>query len=167
MTIKESRFGIRFLGLLLLVGFSQVLIGQNTPIILPKPALLEMKVGYFVLSKSPVIAVAGTDPSVRQLAEEFARQIGNIGGLDTKVFAGNFRVKYGINFVFSKDPKLGKEGYFLDISPQRVVITAERYDGFVKGLSALKQLLPPEIFGTKRVENVKWQARCCYVEDQD
>jgi hexosaminidase len=140
--------------------------GQNKYSILPKPARLEVKEGYFELSKNLIIAVAGTDPELRRMAEEFAHQIGRVAGRDTKVFAGNFRVKDGINFVVSKDPKLGTSGYFLEVTPKRIVITAEQSKGFVTGLKSLMQLMPAEIFGAVRVEGIHWKIPCCYVEDQ-
>jgi hexosaminidase len=140
--------------------------GQNKYAILPKPALLEAKDGQFELSKNLIIAVAGTDPELRRMAEDFAHQIGRVAGRDTKVFAGNFRVKDGINFVVSKDPKLGTSGYFLEVTPKRIVITAEQSKGFASGLRSLMQLMPAEIFGTVRVEGIHWKIPCCYVEDQ-
>jgi hexosaminidase len=140
--------------------------GQNKYPILPKPVRLDAKEGHFILSKNLVIAVAGTDPELRRLAEGFAQQIGRVAGRDTKVFAGNFRVKDGINFVVSKDPKLGVEGYFLEVTPKRIVITAEQSKGFSAGLKSLMQLMPAEIFGTIRAEGVSWKIPCCYLEDQ-
>jgi len=54
--------------------------GQNKYAILPKPALLEAKDGQFELSKNLIIAVAGTDPELRRMAEDFAHQIGRVAG---------------------------------------------------------------------------------------
>jgi hexosaminidase len=142
------------------------ILGQNKYSILPKPARLDVKEGHFSFSKDLIIAVAGTDPELRRLAEGFAQQIGRVAGRDTKVFAGNFRVKDGINFVVSKDPKLGIEGYFLEVTPKRIVITAEHAKGFASGLKSLMQLMPAEVFGTIRVEGVTWKIPCCYIEDQ-
>lgn len=139
---------------------------QNTYSILPKPLLLVPKEGTFILPQNPVIAVAGTDPALRRLAEELAHRIGTVAGKDTKVFAGNFRVKDGINFVTGKDAKLGEEGYLLEITPKRIVITAEQPKGFYYGLQSLLQLMPTEIYGSLRADNVKWSIPCCYIEDR-
>lgn len=134
--------------------------------ILPKPLQLVPKEGAFILPQNPVIAVASTDPILRRLAEELANKIGSVTGKDTKVFAGNFRVKDGINFVSSKDDKLGEEGYFLDITPKRIIITAEQPKGFFYGIQSLLQLMPTEIYGVRRVENIKWSIPCCLIEDR-
>lgn len=141
-------------------------LGQTSYPILPKPLQLLPKEGTFILPQNPVIAVASTDPVLRRLAEELANKIGSVTGKDTKVFAGNFRVKDGINFVASKDDKLGEEGYFLEITPKRIIITAEQPKGFFYGIQSLLQLMPAEIYGVRRVENIKWSIPCCLIEDR-
>jgi hexosaminidase len=120
----------------------------------------------FVLPQKPLIAVAGTSPELRQIAEQFAQQLGRTTGRDTRVFAGNFRVKNGINFVVSKDPKLGKKGYFLEVTTQQITITAEQTAGFQNGLQALLKRMPVEIFNATKAQNVKWEVPCCYLESK-
>ncbi|WP_273209146.1 beta-N-acetylhexosaminidase [Runella zeae] len=156
----------KILSLFLLLTSFLPLLGQNSYSILPKPVRLEAKPGVFILGAKPIIAVASTDPALRRMAESLAEQIGLVSGRDTKVFAGNFRVKDGINFVVSKDIKLGEEGYFLEVSPKRIVITAENPKGFFYGLQTLKQLMPAAIFGSSKADNVTWTVPCCYIEDQ-
>jgi hexosaminidase len=141
-------------------------IGQNKYLIVPKPTRLDAKEGQFVLPPNVIIAVASTELSLRHLAEELAQQIGLVSGRDTRVFAGNFRVKDGINLVVSKDLKLGENGYFLEVTPKNIVITAEQIQGFRHGLQSLKQLMPNQIFGKTRVVGIKWYVPCCYIEDQ-
>jgi hexosaminidase len=132
--------------------------------ITPRPAVVEQRTGYFLLPQKPIITVAGTDAQIRRLAEGFAAQIGKVSGRDTKVFAGNFRIKNGINFITNKSPQLGKNGYFLDISLHQVVITAEQYEGFVNGLKALQQLMPRAILQPTRAHDVKWAIPCYRAE---
>ncbi len=157
----------RILPLLLLLfwivfpGFS-----QNIYSILPKPLRLDPGEGEFIFPADPLIAVAGTDPALRRLAEELANQIGKVTGKDTKVFAGNFRVKDGINFVTGKETKLGAEGYFLEVTPKRIIITAEQPKGFFYGVQTLLQLMPTQMYGSERAENIKWRIPCCYIEDR-
>ncbi|NBB22027.1 family 20 glycosylhydrolase [Runella sp. CRIBMP] len=141
-------------------------LAQTSYPILPKPLQLVPKEGTFILPPNPVIAVASTDPVLRRLAEALANKIGSVTGKDTKVFAGNFRVKDGINFVTTKDDKLGDEGYFLEITPKRIIITAEQPKGFFYGIQSLLQLMPAEIYGVERAENIKWSIPCCLIEDR-
>ncbi|RDB06340.1 beta-N-acetylhexosaminidase [Runella aurantiaca] len=141
-------------------------LAQTSYPILPKPLQLVPKEGTFILPQNPVIAVASTDPVLRRLAEALANKIGSVTGKDTKVFAGNFRVKDGINFVTSKDDKLGDEGYFLEITPKRIIITAEQPKGFFYGIQSLLQLMPAEIYGVERAETIKWSIPCCLIEDR-
>ncbi|TAE95843.1 MAG: hypothetical protein EAZ80_08945 [Runella slithyformis] len=101
------------------------------------------------------------------MAEQFAKQLGSATGRNTRVFAGNFRVKNGINLVVSKDPKLGKEGYFLEVTTQQITITAEQTAGFRNGLNALLKRMPVEIANATKTENVKWEVACCYVQSTD
>lgn len=152
--------------LAILFGAISGLYGQDLYPIIPKPAHLEAKVGEFVLPKNIVIAVASTDAELRRIAEDFAQQIGRASGHNTKIFAGNFRVKDGINFVVSKNDKLGAEGYFLEVTPKRIIITAEQPKGFFYGVQSLMQLMPTEIFKKDKAEIAKWSVPCCYIEDQ-
>ena len=164
MIVKTVKKALWFLWIH--VSISTTAFAQSTYTIIPKPAHLEPRNGFFVLPKTLLLAVTSTEPALRQLAEDFAQNIGQVTGHDTRVFAGNFRVKEGINFVPSKDPKLGSKGFFLDISPQRIVITAEQPQGFTAGIRALKQLMPKAIHGTQRVQGEVWKIPCCYIEDQ-
>lgn len=142
------------------------ILGQNVNVAKSSSSLLVEKNGQFVLSSHPIITVAGTDSSLRRLVENFAQQLGKVSGRDTKVFAGNFRIKEGINFVVSKDEKLGESGYFLEITPHRIVITAEQINGFAGALEFLKTRLPSAIFASEKVEGVIWHVPCCYLEGQ-
>lgn len=111
-----------------------------------------------------LITVASTSPELRRIAEQLAARINQVTGFDTQVFAGNFKTNAGINFITSKGPTLGVEGFHLEITPQQIIITAEQNKGFTNGVKKLLQLMPPEMSGSTRATHVKWVVVCCYVE---
>jgi hexosaminidase len=49
----------------------------------------------------------------------------------------------GIVLINGADPKVGQEGYQLDVTPKQVVIRANSAQGHFNGISTLRQLLPP------------------------
>src|SRR5205814_6485414 len=51
------------------------------------------------------------------------------------------------------DPALGNEGYLLEVTPEQVIIRAPQTAGLFYGVQTLRQLLPAETFGSKRIAN--------------
>ncbi|MFS8099408.1 beta-N-acetylhexosaminidase [Lentzea alba] len=50
----------------------------------------------------------------------------------------------GIVLLNNADPKVGQEGYQLDVTPKQVIIRANTPAGHFNGVSTLRQLLPPK-----------------------
>ena len=62
--------------------------------------------------------------------------------------------------------QLGKEGYRLEVSPERVVISASDPAGLFYGVQTLRQLLPPQIEQREVVADVSWEAPCVVITDR-
>lgn len=61
--------------------------------------------------------------------------------------------------------QLGPEGYRLEITPDRIVITAWEMAGFFYAGQTLRQLLPPQILGAALAER-DWPLPCGVIEDR-
>jgi len=57
------------------------------------------------------------------------------------------------------------EEYHLTVAKKRITLAAGTAEGLFRGIQTLRQLFPPQIFGTKPVEGVKWLVPCVTVSD--
>ncbi len=60
---------------------------------------------------------------------------------------------------------LGEEGYSLVVDSNKIYISAYRPAGIFHGIQTLRQLLPVDVLGKKKVENVEWKVPCVLIED--
>jgi hexosaminidase len=64
------------------------------------------------------------------------------------------------------DPeRLGREGYRLDVTPEKVTLSAPEATGIFYGLQTIRQLLPAEILKESTVRGVAWTMPCVSIED--
>jgi hexosaminidase len=61
--------------------------------------------------------------------------------------------------------KLGREGYTLEVEPERIAIRATEPAGLFYGVQTLRQLLPAAVFGPRTAEDVDWTAPCLQITD--
>lgn len=107
----------------------------------------------------------GLDPSLGSFAQEvtefFVESIYTPTGIRLSIVKST-DVKLGIQVVPSKD-----EFYRINMSPDIIEIQAGNYEQLFYAYQSLLQLLPPQIYCNKRVENPpEWTAPCTLVEDR-
>jgi hexosaminidase len=83
-----------------------------------------------------------------------------MGGRRGKKSGVILRLAVGAEDVF------GAEGYRLEVSPQRVAITAGKPAGLFYGMQSLLQLFPPEIESPVKVTGVRWEVSGVVVSDK-
>lgn len=67
---------------------------------------------------------------------------------------------------FIYNDQITKEGYELNLTPDRLTITSSTPSGHFYGLVTFMQLFPSEIFAdTKSDTNIKWEAPCVTIKD--
>jgi hexosaminidase len=155
------------LGLSLLACFLVMAgIAQEIAII-PEPVMVQKKSGAFTLSGTTGIEVSTTDADVNRVVQFFRDEVRLPSGFTLPEIAGGNGGTNVIRFELKKtaDPQLGNEGYTLDVSPERVVISANKPAGLFYGVQTLLQLLPKEIKSKTRVEGVQWTIPAVSVTD--
>lgn len=134
MRMKHSFF-LMLLGCLLLNAQAQSKVN-----IIPQPVSLRVVDGFFTLDGNTSIRFGSTNKELKAAADFFAAYVKNVTGCSLPL---NVAGKHTVQLVISKMALLGKEGYQLDVSPNKIVITANAKEGIVYGMQTLFQTMPP------------------------
>ena len=149
--------------LLLAILFSTATMAQQQAIsIIPQPVSVQVQPGSFRLTKTTSVHY-GQLPA-QYAADALVQKLNRATGYALRAIPGD---KGGIQFALNAtpNPALGTEGYTLDASPKRVVITANQPAGLFYGMQSLVQLLPKEIEGRKAA-SVAWTVPAVRITDQ-
>lgn len=155
----------RILLLTLLVSMlPTVLQAQQAFDFVPAPAQVQYPDGgasHFVFDKN-VRIVGGDDFNVRYLREHLARVFNPLGDS----WAGD--PTRSIEFVRVKS--FPEEGYSLEVTPSRILVTASTRAGEFYAIQTLLQMLPPQVY--RRAEGPdamllrQWEVPCVEIVDQ-
>ncbi|MEA5127692.1 MAG: family 20 glycosylhydrolase [Proteiniphilum sp.] len=131
--------------------------------IIPEPVSLLKKGGHFVLPDEVVISTPFAQGTyinsllVEKLSTAPAKEV------KLSSSAANAHIELLLNKITDKE--IGREGYRLDVTPQKVVIKANEPAGLLYGVQTFFQLLPPQIESDKKKENVSWQIPVVEITD--
>lgn len=125
------------------------------PALIPIPAEVQWKEGFFKLSDSISISVPANQPAATMVASQLAAKLKAASGIPVDIISGNSAT---IRFQINKhqEPALGKEGYQLSVTQNGIQISANDAAGLFYAVQTLYQLLPPEIESKTRAEQVNW-----------
>jgi N-acetyl-beta-hexosaminidase len=132
---------VRFAGcmILLVSGFAAT-IKANSVSVIPKPVRLEMKEGKFLFK--PGMAILA-DSAVAAEGRFFAHSLAPALGFTPEVSTSRIGSAPHVEMKLVRSlEKLGDEGYRLDVSPKRILLTAPTAAGIFYGSQTLRQLLP-------------------------
>ena len=133
--------------------------------LIPEPVSMVMHEGRFSLPKN-VIILSGRlpelQPVIALLEERFTTAAGRKVSV-THTHTADFTIRLMINAEV--DTTIGKEGYRLAVTPENIVIRANKPAGLFYGAQTLLQLFPAEIESKELAENVKWTAPAIAIAD--
>jgi hexosaminidase len=147
-------------------GPAQTIHAQNKIHIIPEPVSVTAGHGHFSLKRDTRILVE--NPSATDVADLFTKMLDVPTGYHLKEKKSkSSRLKNAISLRINSEPdsRLGDEGYTLQVSAHKVVITANKPQGIFYGIQSLMQLLPPEIESDSLVKNKDWNIPCVTVLD--
>ena len=126
--------------------------------LVPQPQQVTLAGGKFELKKNQSI---GYEHSSLQPAAEYLQHLLSVpSGM-------NFAIKDGdgtINLSIDEQLPLGKSGYKLTVSKEKINLVAKDYQGIICGISTLRQMLPKEIEMQEKVKGV-WRIPCAEISD--
>ncbi|HJR99510.1 MAG TPA: beta-N-acetylhexosaminidase, partial [Flavobacterium sp.] len=145
----------------LLIFISSSVFAQNDITIVPKPANVEVKEGFFQFSKDTKIIASNADQKeiATALMNKFKAATGWKPEFSNKKPKSNY-------IQFKIDKSLNREAYQLEITSKSIVITANENAGFIYGLESIRQLLPIAIESKNQVKNVNWVLPNVSIKDE-
>ncbi len=134
---------------------------DNVYNVIPFPAQFSGYNGQFVIDKTcKVIASKDALPAAQLLVS----QVNNTAGFGLTISAS--AKGKSIVFLANKTKKCGPEGYILKVSPDKIIVEAETPKGYFYGVQTLLQLLPTQVFGSSKTENITWAVPACNILDR-
>ena len=165
----------KILGYLSLLMLSVSAIAQSKYAIIPKPLELTTVNGTFVINAQTRIIIPKGGVEQRLLAEMLSERLAIAGGISLKIEEANMPdnlvpTQKAIVFAPFKDQvynkMLGDEDYILKSDAKGIVIAGATSQGEFYALQSLLQLLPPQIYSSSIIKDVKWVVPGCTVFDR-
>jgi hexosaminidase len=134
--------------------------------IIPIPVTQQAGSGSFEITASTAIVVPATQHDLKKIATYLAEKLKPATGIAIKS-SDSPSSGSAIQFVLNAEPDamIGQEGYSLEISSSKVLITANAPAGIFYGVQTLFQLLPKEIESNTVQSNVKWEVPVVAIKD--
>ncbi len=128
----------------------------------PQPQQLSRKPGEFTLNRHTRIFAADGE-----IGEWLADYLRPATGFDLPVYALDddilAEVRNAILLVPSQETSV--DAYALAVSPERITIRAGDRKAFLHAMQTLRQLLPPQILASARVDGIDWTIPALSVHD--
>jgi len=151
----------------LLLGIAVFNIGCTTkPSIIPLPQQISVGSGAFAIDSSTSIRLSDKQPGLESAAELFAGVIKPSSGIDLPIEQASAESRGNAISLVLENRGLGDEGYELDVTKTGIEITASTPQGIFYGLQSLRQLLPPQIESSERVEGLALSVPLVQIKDQ-
>jgi hexosaminidase len=159
-----------FLALVFFIGFSNCFAQSHADDalvhIVPEPVSVKAAQGHFQLNHTTSIVFG--DEQLKGVAGMMSHLLDEPTGYHLRVKkSSDTHEKNSIVLILNKTPlsEIGDEGYTLSVSPERIVIAANKPHGIFYGMQSLLQLLPPDIESKTAVDEVKWEVPSVHILD--
>ena len=119
--------------------------------VIPMPNDVTLSEGSFNLAGQDIHAEASLDQATHKAIADLWNQLYTVTGKKATLSTED----NGQKVRFIANPNLGAEEYALNVNDNGVTVEASAFGGFFYGIQTLKQMLPAEIYGNKKV-NAAW-----------
>jgi hexosaminidase len=150
---------------ILLSSFKEPSTGENQPEIkiIPMPQEITVLNGTFKMTGNTSIKA---DQDLIAKAEQLRTYLSPVSGYLLAINERNNRGNLIELKLMHELSFLGEEGYKLNITNKKILITAFKPQGIFWGIQTLRQLFPVEILREAAVDNVEWIVPCVNIVDK-
>ena len=141
---------------------------ENVYPVIPKPVKLEPQRGRFLFTSDTRITYYPDNGELQNIGEFFSGMLARPAGFTLPVMVAEKDASVPNTLFLSLDTTLSMndEGYLLDITTRAIEVKARTPRGIFYGIQTLRQLLPPQVESTAKVEKVAFSVPCANIEDQ-
>ncbi len=160
--IKPTSFTL----LLILAVLSNCTMEQNQTTnniqVIPAPSSIISGKGFFNLNASTKLRLPNNDPALLGLGDYFSDLIRTATGFDLETTNDDASSN---TIIIELAESLAAEGYHLEVTPEKIHITAQQAAGAFYAIQTLRQLLPAEIESQKAVDAIQWKVPVVTIQD--
>ena len=132
--------------------------------IIPEPVQLVEKTGTYQLPKNISIS-ATNNAAIEFIASYLQKKLSTATGYTVKLTDKSTTANIQLMLNASDNITLGKEGYQLSVTPENIIIKANKPAGLFYGVQTLLQLLPKEIESKELVKDFTWLVPAVEITD--
>lgn len=134
--------------------------------IIPEPFSLKIKDGSFSLNRQTKIFINKGTKEIRNIGNFLAEKINLVTGYDIKVVRSSRSFKKGNIYleIKSSEKSLGKEGYKLIVTKNKILLSAFRPEGLFRGIQTLRQLC--RLIESSSIQNGICEIPACKITDR-
>ena len=147
------------------LGFAQIASNKQTGLhIIPEPVSATLQKGYFSFKQNTSVLVEGS--KAQNVATLFTKMFNTLTGYRLLAKTGkaeNDAIILKINST--PDSILGNEGYTLNVSSKKIIISANQPHGLFYGVQTLMQLLPPKDNSYDHTKITQFKIPCIDITD--
>jgi len=119
--------------------------------LVPRPVSVEVTPGVFALSHECRITYREGSVDAKKAAQLLAEALHRGTGLSLRVHeTASAPQENELRLTTEANPELGDEGYRLEVTSTGLVLSAPKAAGLFYGIQTVRQLLPPDTFGSGR-----------------
>lgn len=144
----------------LLLGCTQEKVRGSVSII-PRPQELQLNDGSFRIGRSTAIVLDDCTGQMKRTAGFLNDRLSAAAGFSLDI-VGEAKPENSISFSAAELPS---EGYTIDVTETDVKVCYGDAAGAFYAVQTLLQMLPAEIFSSRRVKGVSWSIPCCSIKD--
>ncbi len=137
---------------------------KNIIALIPEPFSIKQQEGTFTLPQEINIFTTNNE-EIKNMATRLAGQLSTVTGYKISIKENSTPVAKSIVLAIADDKTINPEGYRLEVTAKGVTITASKSAGIFYGIQTLYQLLPADIFSSKRAVTQNWTIPFVIIDD--